>query len=739
MTGSTVLHYQLLEKLGAGGMGVVYLAYDSKLERKVALKFLPEFISDNEVKRNQFIREARAAAQLNHPNIATIFNIEEADQIFIVMEYIDGEEFSDKIRRAPLSVKETTSLICQIAEGLQAAHNTGIVHRDIKSGNLMLTTSGKVKILDFGLAFSTDNGQLSSEESISGSLAYMSPEQLKGGDIDHRSDIWSLGIVIYEMLSGKLPFNGEYEQAIEYSILNEDFTPLSRITSNSSPVLEKVINKCLQKNPSDRYQNIQELLNDLNDTVPPLVSDNSARTTKRYISRKKVTAILILAAVLISTAVIFYPQLSYIIEKITGGSDASQQHLLIVPFRNFGGDTSEEFFCAGLVETMTSKLTQLEQFSGSLWVVPSSEVHTNNIKSPGEAKKMFGVNLAVTGALQSLNDFFRLTLNLIDTETLRQLNSSVIDVKKQDVAKLQNLSVIKLIEMLDLKLNPRQHEVIEEGTTLVPDAYEYYLQGRGFLQRFENIENIKSAVRLFSLAISRDSLYSVAYASLAESYWRYYESTKDISWAEKAVDESEKAYLIDSNLVSVNITSGIIHAGLGKNDRAIKFFNKALDIDPMNASAYRGLAQTYEAQNRIDEAERTYKKAIKLRPEYWAGYSLLGSFYYRYGKYEKALDQFKKVIEITPDNSRGYNNLGGIYYFLEDWDNALEMFEKAFSLSKSYSVASNPGTLYFIQGNYKQAAVMYETALEINDKDYIVWGNLASAYYWIRRNERKPN
>ena len=264
MIGRTISHYKIIEKLGEGGMGVIYLAEDTKLERKVAIKFLPHYISINSEERERFKIEAKAAAALNHPNIATVHAIEESeDEMFIVMEYIDGVELKDKIKSGPLPIEEAINIATQIAEGLEVAHKNGIVHRDIKSQNIMITGDGKVKIMDFGLAKIKGGTQVTKIGTTIGTVAYMSPEQSRGQDVDHRTDIWSLGVVLYEMLTGQLPFKGDYEQAIIYSILNEEPESVIGLRTGVPVVIEKIINKCLQKDLSSRYKQADELLVEL--------------------------------------------------------------------------------------------------------------------------------------------------------------------------------------------------------------------------------------------------------------------------------------------------------------------------------------------------------------------------------------------------------------------------------------------------------------------------------------------
>ncbi|RMH81634.1 MAG: tetratricopeptide repeat protein, partial [Calditrichaeota bacterium] len=400
------------------------------------------------------------------------------------------------------------------------------------------------------------------------------------------------------------------------------------------------------------------------------------------------------------------------------------------PFSNVGGDSTRQAFCDGLVETLTSKLTQLEQFHGSLWVVPASEVFRNRILSPSEARQAFGANLVITGSLQRLGETFRLTLNLVEPENLRQLNSAVVDVQASNLSTLQDDAVTNVLQMLNLELNPQSRRVIQAGISPVPDAYNFYLQGLGYLQRYENVTNLEAATTLFELAIQQDSTYALAYAGLGEAFWRRYKATRENRWVARAMEASRQAQRLDPRLPEVNISLGMILAGTGRYREAIASFQQALDVDPTNAAAYRGLARAHEALGDVNRAEVIYHRAIQFKPDYWGGYNDLGVFYFRHGWYEKAIHQFRRVVELTPDNPRGYSNLGGVYYQLKRWTEARQMFERSLALKKTYRVCSNLATLHYIEGKYARAARMYEMALELNRNDYRVWANLASAYQW---------
>ena len=450
--------------------------------------------------------------------------------MFIVMEYIEGRELKSFVEteHAPsLQLDNIIDYAIQIAEGLEAAHKKEIVHRDIKSSNIMITLDGKVKIMDFGLAKIRGGSHLTTLGATIGTVAYMSPEQAKGEEVDNRSDIWSFGVLLYEMITGKPPFKGEYDQAIIYSILSEKPEP---ITNEDFPVsLINIISKCLQKDKNARYQSMTELLDDLKriqkDPNAPVDSRIKGGEKLFFRHNYKHKNIFLIGSVILSVIILLMIlpfTRNFIISAVEPVTVSTEKHLLILPFNIIGGDSTKRAFRDGLVETLSSNLTQMEQFQGSLWVVPSGDVIQNKIKSVSEAYKMYGANLVVTGSLQFLNNLLRLTINLVDAKNLRQLNSSVIDVKSKNISATQNRVVVKLLEMLHIEMNPELKGILDAGNTSIPEAYEYYVRGRGNLQRYENQDNVDEAIDLFKLAAESDTNYALAYAGLGEAYLRKY-------------------------------------------------------------------------------------------------------------------------------------------------------------------------------------------------------------------------
>ena len=734
MVGQQISHYMIIEKLGCGGMGVVYKAVDQKLDRIVALKFLPPSYSFDEDIKKRFIQEAKVVSKLQHNNICTIHEINETEegQLFICMDYYEGKSLKEKLtERNSLEISEALDITIQICEGLKNAHEKNIIHRDIKPANIFITNDGIVKILDFGLAKIKGESQITKTGSALGTTAYMSPEQAKGENIDQKTDIWSLGVVFYEMISGKLPFKGEYDQAMIYSILNKTPEEL-----NTAKKIKKFVNKCLQKKTANRYQSIDEILVEFNLISPEYL------TKKKYINGNKSFGTIsnhhltkyigIVLLLIIGLLWIFTNDFS---ETSTTGKE---RQIAILPLVNVGDDPANQAFCDGLIETLTSQLTELPEFNGTVQVIPSSEIRERKIASAKEASQVFGADLVVTGSMQKYFDKVRLILNLVDTKSLRQINSSIDDYNLSNVYGFQDKVVVQLANMLEVKLKPEEMEKINDGVTGNTQAYILYTQGRGYLQKYWDNRNVDDAIKLFHEALVQDSKYVYAYAGLGEAFIRKYRNEKNIKFIDSALYYSKQAENLNMNLAVVHITSGIILNEKGSYREASIEFKKAIEEDKYNSEAYNGLAESYLALNLNEDAEFTYKQAIKLKPSYWVGYNYLGAFYYSHGEFNNALKEFKKVTELTPDNIYGLNNLGVAYMYLKKWSEAENAFKHVIKIKPDFSAYSNLGSIYFFhEENFKDAANMFEKALKIDSSNHILWGNLAAAYNQIPVEKNK--
>lgn len=410
------------------------------------------------------------------------------------------------------------------------------------------------------------------------------------------------------------------------------------------------------------------------------------------------------------------------------GKASEAKQLAVLPFKTFGDDPTSQEFADGLAETITTKLTQLERFQGSLWVVPMAEVRKEGITGASQAWKTIRTALVLTGSVQRNADQVRLTLNLVDAESLRQLRSSSIDTLAKQVYQLQDSVVREVAKMLDLEFPPAAQKLLSSGQTKVSTAYDLYLQGLGKLARYDQESDLDFAILRFQEALRLDPQYALAYAALGEVHWRKYTITKDKRWIEEARACSSRALELDSLLAPAQVTLGIIDAGTGSYDGATQAFRRALTLDRGNADAYRELALAYEKKGLLKEAEVTLRRAIDLRPNYWAMHKELGTFYIRHGRYPEAESPFRKVIDLTPDNYLGYRNLGGLYSLMGKDDEAILMLNRSLEIKENPQAYSNLGTLYYYQRKYSDAVRVYELALAMRRNERRLWGNLADAY-----------
>ena len=731
------LHYDILAKLGEGGMGLVHLANDNKLNRQVALKFLPRLVSKDETERKRFKQEARSAALLNHPNIAQVYAIEEfQDELFIVLEYIEGDELKELVQEGRLTTDEQWRIALEIAEGIKAAHDKGIIHRDIKSRNIMINKSGTAKIMDFGLARVEGADQITKTGTTLGTTAYMAPEQLAGHEVDTRSDIWSYGVVLYELFTGKLPFQGAYEPAIMYAIVEEDPIPVSDINKEIPSRIVHVIERCLEKEKEQRYQSFDDIINDLTaEATTPVSRTARAKittevhgeaTNTRYLIFSIVAVIVILFSIFFSNWIFSGP----------GIGVPDKRYIAVLPIENIGGNPELQAISVGLAETFSYRLSELEKYEDSYWVTPAGEIRKENINSATQANKIFGVNLAIASTIQTFGDSTRLILELVDADKIRRLETVQVVVATENFTLLEKDGIKAMLRMLDIQMSPEINQSLNIGDTSDPEAYAYYLRGRAALQMYSTPDSLKMAVGLFKRSIALDPEFTLGYSGLGESYWRLYQDTGEVPYVADAEDALNEALRLNDELAPVQTLLGILKSGTGNNEQALQIFKKALEIDPKYTAALRGLAGAYDEMGDTEKAVETYKKAIELKPNYWEGHKDLAIYYLSSGEFENAIEEFAKVTQITPKNSSAYSNLGAAYLYDGQNDKAKEMFVKSMSLEKNPVAANNLAYLYFTGGKYEQAAEMYEVVLQDYPNRYQYWGNLAVAYEYSGDSEK---
>ncbi len=742
MIGKTISHFKIEEKLGEGGMGVVYKAYDTKLDRPVALKFISPDTTPTKEDKERFLQEARSVAKLSHPNICSVHSIDEyEDQQFIEMEYIEGQTLRNKINESGRIKPDLfRDYAIQLAEALAAAHQKGIIHRDIKPENIMVDNNDRVKIMDFGLAKLKGMQNYTKTGSTVGTLTYMSPEQIQSHEIDARSDIFSLGIVLYEMLTGVHPFEAEYEQALMFKLLNEDPVLPSSLHKDISPELEDIVVRCLQKDREKRYHSADDIRLELVGGEQWLIQQNDQTKFKTNWNRivpnfsrfswKYSIPIISIAFLALLLGILWIDPTRK--EKIP-----DNKHIAVLQFNNLSPQDIPESLNQGIMEILTSKITQMEMREGSLWVVPSSEVRADGVTSVKEATRKLGVNLAVTGSLQRIGDQLRLTINLVDGNTRRQLRSEILEMEWGNHTRLQDEVVYKLTNMLEIEMEPRAVQFITAGGTQNSRVYQLYIEGRGYLSRHD-VESYDRAIELFRKTIEDDSSYVRAYAALAETYFRKYEMTHDTQWTEKALKYGHEAIaLMEEQVPEVYITMALINNGMERYKEALGMLGELGEQKSINYQALIEEAKAYEGLGETDKAETFYQKAIERRKEYWGGYHNLGNFYLRQGRYNQAVETYRKVTELAPDRVGGFTNLGNAYYYSGKVDKALDAYHRSLEVRPNYEALHNLGTIYYYDKNYPKAIQIYEKALDINDTDHRIWGGLGYAYYWSGADSSK--
>ena len=743
--------YKILGTAGVGGMGVVYKALDLKLNRTVALKFLPADLTLNAKDKERFLQEARTASALDHTNIGVIHGLEETPDghNFIVMAYYEGLTLQERIRRGPMVPKDALEIMSQVARGLMEAHEHSIIHRDIKPSNIMITRQNAVKIVDFGLARVSSNAATTLTAGPVGTLAYMSPEQVRNEPLDRRTDIWSMGVVMDEMLTGKHPFERGNMSAVLLAILEQP-PPVEGM----DPLLAAIVCRALAKDRTHRYADCREFLGDIEACKPTFASAPSApsnrnlKTSSRDLKRALEHAsssrplatpvdrarrwlVELSAAVLLLVALsLLIPSLrQHVGDLLSGKTDGTEKHIAVLPFDNIGKNASNEAISEGLMDSLTSKLSNLQQGEQALWVVPASEVRRRKVSDPEAALREFGATLVVKGSVMRDNSGVHLTINLIRTKDVRQEGSLSLQDPAGDFAALQDQAVSGLARLMHVEV-PATALRASDGPA-APAAYESYLKALGYMQRYDKPGNLELAVDALTGAVRTDSQFALGYAALGEAYRLKYQLDKNLKWTELALANGNKATALNDSLPTAYVTLGQVHSSLGQNDLALSEFQRALRLDSRNADALQGEAHSYDQAGRTADAEAAYKQAIALRPDYWDGYNSLGLFYDDHGKYDDAIAQLQHAIQLTPDNAQAYSNLGAAYLDSGDPKKAPlaeAALKKSIELSPSYPAYANLGFLYHARHDYADAAAVTEKALALNDKNFMVWANLAAAY-----------
>jgi serine/threonine protein kinase/tetratricopeptide (TPR) repeat protein len=749
--GSQLGIYSVLDLLGSGGMGKVYRARDTRLGREVAIKGLPEEFSREPARLARFEREARMLAALNHPGVAAIYGLEEADGTqFIVMELVPGETLSERISFGALPLVDALRIGRQIAEALEAAHERGIIHRDLKPANIKVTPEGRVKVLDLGLAKAFDTKETSSDSDASlsptlavegtqpgvilGTAEYMSPEQARGRAVDKRTDIWAFGCVMYELLSGRRAFTGETVTDVLAGILTSE-PDWEALPPDTPPRIRDLLGRCLQKDPSRRLRDVgdariefEEALTELGKPPSrPLAGPASAPRSSRR-RRALLFALPALVGLALAWALVQSRREQSLPPRPIQGNS-----LAVLPFRNLSAEPGGQVIGEGLVEIVSARLASLP----GLQVVTPTAVVAAADKDPEFSRiaKTLGANLLLHGTIQRQGDRIRITYSILNTLTRQSAAAGTLDGSASDLFLLQD----RLAENVSqaLKLPRRAPRTPRPAGLEGAGAQERYVQAIGHLQRYDRPSSIDEAARLLEILARENPSSAIVQAALGRAYLARFNLTRDSKWLGPAAAAGERARQLDPGSPEVSSTLGELYLRTGKAADAVAAYRGALAAQPNNFDASLGLARAYDAAGDADRSEETYERAIQLQPAYFGGYSKLAGFYFNRGRWDEAAKAFQKVTELTPDNARAFSNLGACHFALGQFGPALEAFEKSVALDPTNLAYSNIGTAQYYLGRYPASAAAFEKALSLSPTHYVIWGNLGDALRLIPGRQAK--
>jgi tetratricopeptide (TPR) repeat protein/predicted Ser/Thr protein kinase len=743
LSGTLVGRFVLGPRLGVGGMGQVFIATDPTLKRSVAIKRATTGEEADPADRKRVLKEAQRASALNHPNVGAMYDvIEQGGELWLVMEYVEGETLRHRLRK-PISREEFFTIATQCCEGLQAAQEKGIIHGDIKPENIMITPGNRVKILDFGVArrawSSSPNDITKSMETMkasSGTPAYMAPEVLLQKPDDGRSDIFSLGLVFYEMLGGEQPFHSESLATTIARIVHEEPAALKNVPAP----LAKVIRRALAKDPTARYATPAALLEDLR-RVEQGGKPKRARAIPGQLRRYNLLAALGVVALVLVTLLAFRPVRQWLHSSKSAQTKPAQASpqpkalpatkiLAVLPFSPAANsDAKLAALGEGLVANLAAKLGKLSE-DRAFEVVPPRNLQERKITTLADAAHFFGANLGLAMNLEPAGNLIKLSYSIVEAATSSVIGGDSITVPASDLFSVEENVAAGTVKALHLQLRPEEEAALKVHGTDRAEAYRYYLQGRGYLLDHSKAENLDNAALMAREALKLDPNFGMAKAVLGESYWFKYTDTKKKGWIEPAQTNCNEAVKLGNSGAAGHVCLGRIDDGTGKYSNAESEFQLALGLEPTNEDAFAGLALAYEHEGKITEAEKAYQQAIQAHPNSRFSYNNFGMFYRRRNEYDKALQMYAKVIEIAPEWYGTYVNVGSIYNETAQFEKALEPLNKSISIRPSYAGYVNLGVAYFGLARYTEAATAYQEAIKLDPQQFIVWGNLGEAFYY---------
>lgn len=715
--------YRLLEELGRGAMGVVHKALDNRLDRFVALKFLSSHLGADRQARARLSAEAKAVSSLDHPNICTLYEIGETedDRLFLVMAFYEGETLEQVIERGAVPSGEAKRLAIQLAEGLGAAHNCGIVHRDVKPSNLLITADGDLKILDFGIAKVTGSALTQTGDTL-GTVEYMSPEQLRG-EVDVQTDVWALGVVLYEMLSGRRPFGGDYEAALLYAILHEEPTPIRDLAAKVSVALERVVVRCLEKDPAKRFATAQEVAS----ALASRERSSKASPARSWIPRARRTRgprLVFVAGVAIAalTIALALPPgraaISTVLSRFQ--SQRTFQQLAVLPFTVRSGDPN---VAEGLRLELESKLSRLGPYAALPFaVIPAA--HTRDIKTAEEARERLGVDLVVSGEFALDQDEVELVLegpNLFTT----------IGGSAGEIVAVPAAMSDALIKQMDVELPLDVFASLEVEGTKAPRAYRNYLRGiaalDGYVSGTTASVGADRAIEMFLAALEDDSLYALAHAGLVDAYAQKYESTEDDVWIGLAERHATAALEIEEDLPNVHASLGHLYSASGDRSGAIREFERAAALGTSDADLNLRLGELYIELGQDERAEDHLRYAVELQPGSYEHVERLAIAYSNWGRDDDATSLLRRFVARVPSSAHGIERLA-VHHWLEgDPKRAEAMFSRAVSTRPSVNTYLDLSDLYIALEMRERSIWAAKQATIFDSTRMDAWVKLAAA------------
>jgi len=727
-TNSLISHYRIVSKIGAGGMGEVYLAQDTKLDRKVALKILPSDVAAHPDRMKRFVQEARAASSLNHPNIITIHEIgETASGYFIGTEFIDGETLRERMSRGDVELSDTLDIAVQVASALTAAHGAGIVHRDIKPENIMLRRDGIVKVLDFGLAKLVEQTPLDAEAEtrmqvqtqagvIVGTVAFMSPEQARAQEVDARSDIWSLGCVLYEMLTRQQPFGGDTTTDVLANIIHRE-PPSILIRCPDAPAeLERIITRAVCKNKAERYQTANELLADLKQLQKRLEFEAELERTSSPDKKTEAQTEIIRAA--------------------TTRQTETRNSIAVLPFSNMSVEAENEYFCDGLAEELLNALAKIDDLKVAARTSAFSFKGKNmNVSEIGER---LGVKNVLEGSVRKIGQRLRISVQLVNASDGFHLWSERYDREMQDIFELQDEITLSVTDALKVRLLGKDRDIVLKRYTDDAEVYELFLKGRYYHYKY-SAEGWRRAIEFFEKAVEKEPNYAPAYAGMNTS-WGFLWFMGFVP-AEQAVPQMKaaaiKALEIDDNLAESHLSQAMISFFYDWEWRkAEQEFKRAIALDPHNAEALSFYSMFLGFEERFDEAISQGRRTLEIDPLSPLINMNVGWTYLSAGLSDEALDQAGKMIEIEPDFFGAYWLKGAIYLSEGKYEEAVEDLKKAVSLGGHQIVLADLGSAYGLAGKKDEAAVILDQLLEMRRREHVPAICVARVYSRIGENDK---